>query len=302
MPDWLSMVARPPAVSLPEGDLGALLTHWEALPGRPFERAVAASVVADRLGLAFAAGYRSALLALTGEEGHAALCITEQGGAHPRAIETRLERRGDEVVLSGTKAWATLAGSARTLLVAASIGREGDRNDLRLVRVPVDAKGVRVEAMPPTPFTPEIPHFRVALDSVAVPSSAVFEGDGYSKWIKPFRTVEDIYVVAAAAAHVVGLGHRARWPAMVIAEGIAVIGGLASLAERPALDPAVHLGLGGALTGFRAWLERTKPCWASVDAEVRQRWERDRAILGVAGKAREARFERAASDLGLAAR
>jgi acyl-CoA dehydrogenase len=300
MTDWLSTLARPPAVAR-QGHLDGLLAHWEALEGSAFSRAVAASGVADRLGLAFAAGYRSALLALTGEVGHAAVCITEQGGNHPRAIETRLEPRDDELVLSGTKAWATLAGTARTLLVAASIGREGDRNELRMVRVPVDAKGVRVEAMPATPFTPEIPHARVTLDAVAVPSSAVLDGDGYTRWIKPFRTVEDIHVMAAAAAYVVGEGRRARWPAMVIAEGIAVIAALAGVAERPPLDPAVHLALGGALTGFTAWLERTGPCWASVEPEVRQRWERDRPILGVAGKARVARFERAAASLGLAA-
>jgi acyl-CoA dehydrogenase len=301
MADWLSTLARPPASSLREGDLSDLLAHWEALEGSPLTRAVAAAVVADRLGLAFAAGYRSALLAMTGEAGHAALCITEQGGAHPRAIETRLERRGDELALTGTKAWATLAGSARTLLVAASIGREGDRNELRMVRVPVDAKGVRVEAVPATPFTPEIPHSRVTFDAVAVPSSAVLEGDGYTRWIKPFRTVEDIHVMAAAAAYVVGEGRRARWPAMVIAEGIAVIAGLAGLAERDPLDPAVHLALGGALAGFTGWLERTRPRWASMGVEVRQRWERDRPILGVAGKARAARFEKAAIAVGLTA-
>jgi len=299
MPDWLATLARPPAVSLRAGDLGELLAHWEALDGSAFERAVAAGMVADRLGLAFAAGYRSALLALTGETGHAALCITEQGGAHPRAIETRLERRGDEVVLSGSKAWATLAGNAPTLLVAASSGRDGARNDLRLVRVPADAQGVRVEAMPATPFTPEIPHARVELEAVVVASSAVLDGDGYTRWIKPFRTVEDIHVMAAAVAYVVSEGRRARWPATMIAEGIATVSALAGLAERPPLDPGVHLALGGVLAGITSWLERTRSLWAAVGAEARQRWKRDQPILGVAGKARATRFERAASALGL---
>ena len=315
MADWLSLLARPSAASLRPGHLEDLLAHWEALPGSPFSRAVAAGLAADRLALAFAAGYRSALLALTGEAGHAALCITEQGSAHPRAIETRLERRGDEVVLSGSKSWATLAGNARTLLVAASIGRDGDRNDIRLVRVPVDAKGVRMEAVPPTPFTPEIPHARVTLEAVAVPSSAVFEGDGYTKWIKPFRTVEDIHVTAAAVAYVIGEGRRANWPALMLAEGFAAVAALAELAGRlsstteagappggaagPSLDPAVHLVLGGVLAGVTGWLERTRSLWASVEAEARRRWERDRPILGVAGRSRATRFERAATGLGL---
>lgn len=298
MSDWLlSLSTAPP--DPPVADLEEALGRWETLPGGAFDRAVAGGRLADRLGLAFAAGYRSALLALTGQTGHAAVCITEEGGNHPRAIKTRLEPQGDAVVLTGTKAWATLASGARTLLVAASAGEEDGRNRLRMVAVPLDAEGLELHAMPPTPFTPEIPHYKVELRGVRVPAEAVLEGDGYDRWIKPFRTVEDIHVMAAAIAHMVAMGQRSGWPAALLAEGIATIAALASLAGRPPLEPAVHLALGGALAGFEAWIRRTEEVWSRTDPEVRQRWTRDRPLLRVAGKARAARFARAATAAGL---
>ncbi|MCA9708944.1 MAG: acyl-CoA dehydrogenase family protein, partial [Myxococcales bacterium] len=225
MSDWLLALTNPP-LDPPLDRLDDVMTRWEGMAGDAFARAVTGGALADRLGLAFAAGYRSALLALTGEASHAALCITEEGGAHPRAIRTRVDVDGDTASLTGTKAWSTLAGSARTLLVAASIGHEGDRNRLRVVRVPADAEGVTLHAMPPTPFTPEIPHYRVELSGVRVPAEAILEGDGYDRVIKPFRTVEDVHVVAAAAAHVVAVGRRAGWPSGWLAEGFAIVAAL----------------------------------------------------------------------------
>lgn len=298
MADWLRSLSTPPPAP-PVADLEQALAHWERDPGGAFDRAVTGGGLVDRVGLAFAAGYRSALLALTGQTGTAALCVTEEGGNHPRAIQTRLTREDQAVVLTGTKAWSTLAGRARTLLIAASAGHEDGRNRLRMVEVPVDAEGLELRAMPPTPFTPEIPHFQVELREVRVCAEAVLDGDGYDRWIKPFRSVEDIHVIAAIAAHVVATGRRADWPAALVAEGIATIAALASLASRPPLDPEVHLALGGVLAGFEGWIARTEEAWSKTAPEIQRRWSRDRPLLQIAGKARAARFARAATAAGL---
>ena len=289
MSDWLIALSTPASVAL-VSDLDDLLVRWETLPGDAFERAIMGGALADRLGLAFAAGYRSALLALTGETSHAALCVTEEGGGHPRAIQTRLRCEDGHAFVTGTKSWATLAGRARTLLVAASVGRTEGRNELRVVRVP---EGVELAAMPATPFTPEVPHFGVTLREVRVPQTAILEGDGYDMWIKPFRTLEDIHVIAAATAYVVSVGRRAGWPAPLLAEGLALLAALEGLAPRPPLEPGVHLALGGVLFGFARWLERTSSAWTRVDATVQQRWTRDQPLLRIAGRARTARFAKA---------
>ena len=61
----------------------------------PIDRALVAGFVMDRLGYAFASGYQAAGAALFGDQGEpGALCATEAGGVHPRAIETRLELEG----------------------------------------------------------------------------------------------------------------------------------------------------------------------------------------------------------------
>src|SRR4029079_19345048 len=95
---------------------------WEALreaTGTTVERAVIGGARADRVGYAFAIGYSTALEALVGE-GSAALCVTEEGGNHPRAIQTRLF----DARVTGSKRWATLADHATHLLVAATEGAD----------------------------------------------------------------------------------------------------------------------------------------------------------------------------------
>ena len=175
---------------------------WQA----PVDRALIGGACADRLGFAFANGYAEALRALVGDVGVAALCATEEGGAHPRAIQTRLEA-GE---LTGKKKWATGATSAAVLLVVASTGIVDGKNQLRVVRVAANAPGVR---MHPTssPFVPEIPHAEIELDHVRVADSDVLPGDGYEDYLKPFRTVEDIHVHAALAGYAAGVARRRGW-------------------------------------------------------------------------------------------
>ena len=87
------------------------------------DRAAAGGFVADRIGFAFLAGYRAALPKLDPTLFRASLCASESGGAHPRAIKTRLRPRDGAFVLDGEKTFATLASAADTLLVVASRGK-----------------------------------------------------------------------------------------------------------------------------------------------------------------------------------
>ncbi|MFN7145045.1 MAG: acyl-CoA dehydrogenase family protein, partial [Myxococcota bacterium] len=196
--------------------LPAFRAAWHAAAAgwdTPVDRALIGGGSADRLGYAFAAGYTSALERLVpGLVGAACLCVTEEGGAHPRAIRARLTPLDAGWRLDGKKRWATLAGEGDTLLVAASTGHEGDHNVLRLARVPADAPGVTLTALPPTPFTPEIPHYEVTLDGVVLPHDALLPGDGWTAYVKPFRTVEDAHVCAAATAYLLGVARTHAWP------------------------------------------------------------------------------------------
>ncbi len=97
------------------------------------------------------------MLPALGADTRAALCASEDGGAHPRAIAARLSGRA----LDGTKRFVTGARDADALLVLAARGEsEGGRRDLVLARVDPDAPGVRFEDMPATPSSPTSPTAR----------------------------------------------------------------------------------------------------------------------------------------------
>ncbi|MCO4744877.1 MAG: acyl-CoA dehydrogenase family protein [Proteobacteria bacterium] len=248
----------------------------------PLARAVAGAARSDRMAGVFAVAYRAALADLLPGFSAAALCVTEAKGNHPRSIET--SATGGEVVhLQGTKHWSTLADRAETLLVAANEGMRDGRPVIGVYAVPANAEGVTLKPMPPTPFVPEVPHFQVHIDT-RVPRSSRVPGDGWADIIKPFRTVEDLFVTAALC----GFGLRqTRDPAWA-----AVLAGLWALSHASPRDPAVHLVLDGLMSQAHALILPV--------AETDERLSRDLKLLKVAGTARRARLARAKSALGIA--
>lgn len=301
---WLTDPARADEARTREPD--ALDAWWRLHGGAgaelalPVDRAIVRGFRADRIGYAFAAGYQAALRSLVPdlpEHRVVSLCITEEGGGHPRAIATRLEpdaAAGTGWRLSGRKQWATLAGEATELLVAARIGEHEDgRPSLVLVRVAGGADGLTLTPMPATPFAPEIRHAVVEMDAVAVAADARLPGDGYARYVKPFRTIEDIHVHAALIAHLWRLALALDWPRTLTSELLAATVTLRGLAQGDPSSAALHIALGGAIEHGRALVERAATQLASAPSPLRERFERDRGIAGVAGGARAKRLERA---------
>ncbi len=259
------------------------------------DRASAAGLLADRLGYAFAGGYRAALARLVpGVEGHACLCATEQGGGHPRAIRTALTPVEGGARLDGAKTWVTLGSSAEELLVVASVGIDAEgKNRLKLVRLPAAREGIALRDRAPAPFAPEIAHAEATFSGVFVSAEEILEGDGYDMYLKPFRTIEDIHVLASALGYAVSAARRGRWPEEWI-EG--ALSALLSLREIGAADPTrpeVHIALAGALGLVTRLLAESEPHWAKLGEDERARWLRDRPLLEVAGKARALRRQAA---------
>jgi alkylation response protein AidB-like acyl-CoA dehydrogenase len=222
------------------------------------------------------------------------LCATEEGGAHPRAIQTRLEPEGDRFVLSGRKKWVTGGPLADLFLVVASTGTDAQgRNALRLVRVQAGQPGVSLVPMPETPFTPEIPHAQVIFERVSIAADALMPGDGYDRYLKPFRTVEDLHVHAALLAYISSLARRFHWPHEPQEQLLALLAASRALAARDPSDRQTHLALAGLLSLARRLLTESKPHFALLDEDTRTRWERDAVLLTVAERARAARTEAA---------
>jgi alkylation response protein AidB-like acyl-CoA dehydrogenase len=252
------------------------------------DRAVRGGLGADRIGFAFRAGYTEALRALVPDlTGIAALCATEEGGAHPKAIRTTLAA-GE---LNGRKKWATGADQAASLLVVASVGDEGGKNRLRVVRIAANAPGVTMHASAAA-FVPEIQHAEVELSHVRVSEADVLPGDGYDDYLKPFRTVEDAHVHAALAGYLISVATRRGW--RELAERLLALAlATRSVALADAKAAATHLALAGVLDLATRVIAEVEAAWAAAPDDEHARWLRDRPILKVASGARSARRERA---------
>jgi alkylation response protein AidB-like acyl-CoA dehydrogenase len=260
----------------------------------PLDLAILGGFAADRLGYAFASGYQAALRALVpdlpaGEL--ASLCVTERGGGHPRAIEARLDPAGpDRFLLTGHKRWATLGGDAGLLLVVASLGDdERGHKRLRVARLPAERAGVSRRPMPAPPFVPEIAHDEIDLAAVTVSEDELLPGDGWARYVRPFRTVEDLHVHAAALAY--ALREARAHDRALVPRLAALIAALAPLAAADPEEPAAHVALAGVLELARAPLDDL--AGALPDSPARARWERDRPLLGVAAGVRAARLAKA---------
>ncbi|MEJ7602947.1 MAG: acyl-CoA dehydrogenase family protein [Kofleriaceae bacterium] len=228
---------------------------------------------------------------MPGHAGVTALCATEAGGAHPRAIETRLEPMGvGRYEVTGRKKWATAATVASSLLVVTSVGVVEGINRLRVVRIAANAPGVTLVPTSAS-FVPEIPHAEVMLERVAVREADVLAGDGYELYLKPFRTLEDVHVHAALVGYLIGVARRHGIARPIIEQLLLLAVATRAIAALDARAPSTHLALAGLLADVTRVVAELEIAWG--EGEERARWQRDRPLLRVASAARAARTERA---------
>ncbi len=292
----------------PTPDFAAWKARYDAVAplfAASVERALAGGFLSDRAAFAFACGYQNALQFLvpgiTGDR-VASFCVTEEEGGHPRAIKTVIAEEpgaGGALRIRGGKKFVTLASEASLLAVACSRGTDGaGRNRVVMALVDRSLPGITVEPMQGIPFVPEISHGTLVID-VVVPASAELPGEGYSDYVRPFRTAEDIHVFAGIAGFLLGSSFRHGWPADAAEDIAGFCCAVRGIAGGNVKDPATHAALAG-LEGMMASLVvRLDPHWALADADARERWQRDRRILTVAGQVREKRKNSARERLGL---
>ncbi|MSQ54932.1 MAG: acyl-CoA dehydrogenase [Betaproteobacteria bacterium] len=264
----------------------------------PMDRAIAGGFSADRAAWAFASGYQAALHALlpaAPEDRICAFCVTEADGNAPRAIKSSLVRAAGGWTLNGAKRWTTLGPSGALFFVAArDEAASAERPALKMALVPSDAAGVEVQNMPATRFVPEVPHAQLRFVNVALGEDALLPGDGYERYVKPFRTVEDLHVNAAIVAYLLREARRLAWPQGWVERAAAHLQALRAIAAEDASQAATHVALAGALANAAALLAEAGELWKKSPADpAAPRWERDRELLGTAGKARAMRTQRA---------
>lgn len=297
------LLGSTPSDELAEPTIDAWWTqHLAAV--EPFTSTMARAFVsgfeADRVGFAFASGYTEALGSLvpvlTGIR--SALCVTEAGGHRPRELSSTLTENEDgSFRLDGEKTFVTLGGDVEELLVVAAAGLDDhDRPRLRMARIPRKRDGLQLEVLPELAFCPEIPHAKIELKGVLVTPDEMLVGDAYDEYVKPFRTTEDLHVLAAIVGFLMRIARRTGWSKAHREALAAFVAAIYPLGLAEPLDAGVHVSLGGVFRRLELLIDQLD--WSAVDSTTRARFERDRPILRVASAARDQRLKIAWRRLG----
>ena len=269
----------------------------------PVDRAIVGGCMADCVAYAFAAGYNAALQCLVPALPATAItcfCITEKDGGHPRAIRTKMvasgmdANRGKAYTINGRKKYITCAAQADLFLVAVSEGvGEGGRNRIRMIKMDAKTPGIRIVPMEGLHLVPEISHGEIILTDVAALEADLLPGDGYTAYIKPFRTIEDVHVSAAMLGYLFRNACRYDWGRDIRQTILARIVLVRNLAFFRPDAPAVHIVMGDAIKQVKDLIKRVEPLWETAGREAKEAWDRDKALINIADKARALRLDAA---------
>ncbi|KQT66834.1 MULTISPECIES: acyl-CoA dehydrogenase family protein [unclassified Pseudomonas] len=285
-PDLLHRRERlPAAADLAEGFATLLQTLGNVTP---FELAVAGGRRMATPGLAFLVGYQAALRMLwpSAPLSLGALCATEQRSLRPADMQTRLR----DLRLSGRKDFVTAGDAADWLLVAARSEEPGEPPRLSLAVVYPGEPGVKVEKLPALPLMPDISHGRLYLDGALC---ELLAGDGWDAYVKPFRTLEDVYVLSAMTAWLYGIGQDSDWPQALQLRLLALLAGCAEASRQAPNNPPGHVLLGGLFAQFEALAGEVDQALGNGPVEWAQMWQRDKGVMQLAAGARAKRLAKA---------
>ena len=253
----------------------------------PFELALVGGLQAATPGLAFLAGYQAALRVLwpAAPWTAGALCVTENRSTRPADMSTRIYG----LYISGSKDFVTAGDCADWLLVAAREEQADEAPRLALGVVRQGAPGVRIEALPALPLMPDIGHARLHLEQAHGERLA---GDGWDDYVKPFRTLEDVHVLAAIGAWQFGIGRECGWPDALLLRLQALLAGCAEVARQSPNAPTSHLLLAGLFAEQQALAGELHAAFATGPAHWAELWQRDQGVLRIAEAARSKRLEK----------
>ncbi|MHC8306924.1 acyl-CoA dehydrogenase middle domain-containing protein [Pseudomonas sp. PB3P13] len=292
---WQTLLNRrdrlPADPNLGDG-FATLLQHLGTVT--PFELAVLGGRLMATPGLAFLVGYQAALRMLWPSAPHSlgALCATEQRSLRVADMQTRLSG----LRLSGRKDFVTAGDAADWLLIAARCESAGERARLSLAVVYPDEPGVRVEKLPPIPLMPDISHGRLVLDDA---QCELLAGDGWDAYVKPFRTLEDVYVLSAMTAWLYGVGQACDWSQTLQLRLLALLAGCAEASRQAPSNLAGHVLLGGLFAQFDGLRAEVGLAMTNGPQQWAVMWQRDQAVMDLAAGARGKRLAKALAGFSL---
>jgi acyl-CoA dehydrogenase len=281
------------------------LAAWRAghrVQASTFASAVAAGATAGQLAFAFAGGYQAALrqfLPDLAADVFAALLLSEGKRQRPDELLTTLTPLGDgSFRLDGEKSYVMGGADADLLLVVARQGVDADgRITSGMVILPAHAAGITHSARTDAIILPALPHGRARFENVRVDAAMVLPGDGWVDYARPFRTLEDIHVSAAVAAHLAVHAIRRHFPQPLLASLLTCLLRLDACARAGFNDPQAHVLLAGAERELQQAGAQTNDLIKGHDDGFARDWRANHLVVAMAAPARAKRLEKALATL-----
>lgn len=299
-----SIIPRVRAAAAGGSPACATLADWRAgfrVDADSFVTALDAGLEAGQLAFCFAGGYQAALRVLLPSlpaDAFAALLVTEGKRQRPEELLTTLTPlRDGGFRLDGEKSWVAGGTGATHLLVLARQGADGGRVRSALALVSPTQPGVALEARPANGFLDAVPHARARFDDVQVEPSMLVAGDGWRDHARPFRTLEDIHVSTAVAAHLAVHALRRDFPGTLLATLVSCLARLAECASRAATDPCTHVLLAGAEQELALAAAQVTRLVATQEDAFARDWRGNGMLLALAAPPRAKRLEKALAVL-----
>jgi hypothetical protein len=205
-----------------------------------------------------------------------------------------MQTRLSDLRVSGRKDFVTAGDAADWLLVAARSEASGETPRLSLAVVYPDEPGVRLEKLPAIALMPDISHGRLFLDNA---QCELLAGDGWDAYVKPFRTLEDIYVLSAMTAWLYGVGQDSDWPQALQLRLLALLAGCAEVSRQAPNNLAGHVLLGGLFAQFEGLKAELNEALADGPQHWAAMWQRDQSVMDLAAGARGKRLAKALAGL-----
>jgi hypothetical protein len=282
-------------------------------PPSTLEQAALGGRYCTNMSYAFSAGYQSAIQSLfkPNTRSLSSVCITEKEGNQPKNINSTLTKHKQSWQLNGSKSFITGANDAKQLYIAVADkpGSEKHPNEstkkettertvsikpkIKMLSVPADQAGVNIVQMPSFPFVPDVSHGIANFEHVNIQATQILAGDGYSQYIKPFRTHEDIHVLAAIIGFRIGEAIDSNWSKSSIEAHLMLLSSLLSLNPENFAEATTHILFSGCRTQFNALVQQTDDEFKQNNPEGFSSWKRDKALLDIASKAHKVRTLRA---------
>lgn len=226
-----------------------------------------------------------------------ALCATEE--ADEPSSHTKWHGTNDrEIVIHGVKTWAPMGLVCTRFFVVISAPLPGEAlSQTRVVQLTSTTKGVSLTALAPGKMLPELGRARLQMQDVRTERSAMLEGDGWKRFVKPFREYEATYLTAAVLAYLLREGRARNWPSSYMQRLMTSLSMLCDLSHDRRDAPMQQVVFAGAIDISHQLIEEASAHWATHQDLTAQRWDRDSKLLQLSAAGSEKRAAKAWKQL-----